>query len=206
MRFVYLHGFASSPRSKKAQFFHRCFAEIGLDLEIPTLDDQGFENLTVSGQLAVVERLLAGEPAVLMGSSMGGYLAALYAAQHPETHSVILMAPAFGFARNWGPVLERWKRDGSAEFFHYAENRPARVGYGLIEDALQYPDEPQFACPAMIFHGIRDEVVPAEASMRFCARNMNARLQLFDSGHELIDVMEEIWLICRQHHPELRTA
>ncbi len=33
---------------------------------------------------------------------MGGYLAALYAALHPEVQSLILMAPAFSFAQTWG--------------------------------------------------------------------------------------------------------
>ena len=77
-RFIYLHGFASGPASKKARFFEERFAELGMGLEVPDLAEGNFTGLTMSGQLAVVERMAAGEPVSLIGSSMGGYLAALY--------------------------------------------------------------------------------------------------------------------------------
>ena len=56
MRFIYLHGFASGPLSGKAQFFRRRLAERGVNVEIPTLDQGDFENLTITRQLAVIER------------------------------------------------------------------------------------------------------------------------------------------------------
>ena len=80
-RYVYLHGFASSPHSGKATYFRQRFAERGLNLEVPPLDQNDFPRMTMSSQAAVVDRTLAGEPAVLFGSSLGGYLAAWYAAQ-----------------------------------------------------------------------------------------------------------------------------
>ena len=76
MRIVYLHGFASSPQSSKARYFARRFAEKGIEFVVPQLDQGDFEHLTITGQLAVVETAVAGKPAVLMGSSLGGYLAA----------------------------------------------------------------------------------------------------------------------------------
>lgn len=82
--YVYLHGFASSSASSKAQYFKTRLAEHDIALEIPELDGGDFERVTLSGQLRVVERLVGGCPVVLLGSSMGGYLAALYAARHPE--------------------------------------------------------------------------------------------------------------------------
>ena len=83
-RFVYLHGFASGPSSQKARFFRDRFAELGIGLEVPDLAEGKFEQLTISGQLAVMERVARDEPASFIGSSMGGYLAALYAARHAE--------------------------------------------------------------------------------------------------------------------------
>ena len=80
-RIVYLHGFASSPLSTKAQFFLRKFQEIGVACEIPQLDSGNFEALTITGQLAAVDRAVGGQDVTLMGSSLGGYLAALYAAR-----------------------------------------------------------------------------------------------------------------------------
>ena len=93
MRVLYLHGFASGPSSGKAQWFRRAFAERGIELEIPDLVEGGFENLTITGQLGVIERAAKGEPVSLIGSSMGGYLAALYASRHPEAARLVLLAP-----------------------------------------------------------------------------------------------------------------
>ena len=44
-RLVYLHGFASSPASKKAQYFREKLAANGLSLEIPELDDGNYFRL-----------------------------------------------------------------------------------------------------------------------------------------------------------------
>src|SRR5262245_8030594 len=96
-RFVYLHGFASGPSSSKARFFRDRFAELGIGLEVPVLAEGAFERLTISGQLAVLEQTTGGDPVSLIGSSMGGYLAALYAARHPEVEKLVLLAPAFSF-------------------------------------------------------------------------------------------------------------
>ena len=69
-RIVYLHGFASSPESGKARFFGGRFTELGVPFMAPQLDEGNFEGLTISGQLRVVDAAVAGEPVVLMGSSL----------------------------------------------------------------------------------------------------------------------------------------
>ena len=101
MRIVYLHGFASSPGSSKAQFFKDCFSECGVPVEIPELDGGNFTGLTVTGQLKVVEQTVAGRPAILMGSSLGGYVAALFASRCALVEKLILMAPALRFPSRW---------------------------------------------------------------------------------------------------------
>jgi hypothetical protein len=101
-RIVYLHGFASSRHSSKAQFFARKFAARGVAMEIPQLDEGRFEELTISGQLGVIERAVGGQPAILIGSSLGGYLSALYASRHgDQIEKLVLLAPAFQFPRRW---------------------------------------------------------------------------------------------------------
>ena len=199
MRVVYLHGFASGPRSSKAQFFRRKFAEAGVQMEIPQLDQGRFEQLTISGQLGVIDRVVAGKPVALMGSSLGGYLAALYASRHPEIERLVLMAPAFQFPRRWRERYsdrdwERWRSEGSTPVFHYGEGRERRLGYQFVEDAAQYEDEPDFGQPALILHGTRDDVVPASISTAYAAWHASARLVLLESGHELTDVLEKMWL------------
>jgi pimeloyl-ACP methyl ester carboxylesterase len=146
LTYAYLHGFASGPESSKASFLKKRFRERGIELLVPQLAPDGLEALTVSGQLAIVGAL---RPDVLIGSSLGGYLAALYAARSPGVQRLVLLAPAFGFPARWperlGPEkTAAWQRTGFMEVFHYAEGRPARVGWGLIEDAAAFPPEPLF--------------------------------------------------------------
>jgi uncharacterized protein len=197
MRFVYLHGFASGPQSRKAQAFRRTFERRGVELEIPCLDEGDFERLTISGQLRMVEKTLAGSPCRLIGSSMGGYLAALYAAGHPEVDRLVLLAPAFGFASRWremqGPeVISHWRDTGWLEVFHYGAKTQRRVHYGLLEDAANFPGFPDFRQDALIFHGVKDSVVPVALSREFVASHPNARLRVMDSDHELLDVLDVV--------------
>lgn len=197
-RFVYLHGFASSPQSSKAQFFRKRFAERGLELNIPALDQGNFTALTITGQLEVIDAAVAGQPTVLLGSSMGGYLAALYAARHLNIERLVLLAPAFQFPSRWrtrysAEELAVWEQNGSTPVFHYGDQREVPLGYQLMRDSLLYEDEPDFTQPALILHGNGDTVVPAAISTAFAARHSNVTLRLFDSGHELTDVLEDLW-------------
>jgi hypothetical protein len=197
MRFVYLHGFASGPQSRKAQSFRRALAECGIELEIPRLDEGDFERLTISRQLRMVEKTLAGTPCRLIGSSMGGYLAALYAAAHPEVEKLVLLAPAFGFASRWREmqspeVISHWSDTGWLEVFHYGDKAQRRVHYCLLEDASIFPGFPDFHQEALIFHGVGDSVVPVGLSREFVASHKNAGLREMDSDHELLDVLDAI--------------
>jgi pimeloyl-ACP methyl ester carboxylesterase len=189
MKFVYLHGFASSPGSRKATVFQEKLQRLGIDLLIPALDGGDFAHLTISGQLKIIEETLQNEPAHVIGSSMGGYLAALYASLHPETGKLVLMAPAFGFAERWSAKLPPGE---DIEVFHYGEKRVRRVHYGLIGDSLHYPGMPDFHQPALIFHGKADDTVPIEYSRAFAAEHPNAKLIEMESDHELVDVLDEI--------------
>jgi pimeloyl-ACP methyl ester carboxylesterase len=198
VRYVYLHGFASGPSSRKAQYFASRFRECGISLEIPDLAQGDFEHLTITGQLAVIDQLLGGDPACLIGSSMGGYLSALYAARHSKVNRVVLLAPAFGFARRWPEALGEevyltWKTTGWLPFFHYVDNLDRRVHYELIEDGLRYEDYPEVSQPCLVFHGTDDAVVPVEFSEEFARRNSSAVLRVVDSGHELTDQLETLW-------------
>ena len=131
--------------------------------------------------LRVIEQAAAGEPVALIGSSMGGYLAALYAARHPEVSRVVLLAPAFGFARRWA---ERMGADAVAAWREHRRRRrlslrrepPApRSPPPCSTTALRYEDYPDFRQPALIFHGAQDDVVPAAYSEEFAATHPNAQ-------------------------------
>jgi uncharacterized protein len=197
-RFVYLHGFASSPSSRKAQFFEERFGELGIGLEVPDLAENNFRNLTLTAQLNVLDEVCRGEPVSLIGSSMGGYLAALYAARHTEVQKVVLLAPAFSFASRWPETLgeeamEQWKRTNTLRVFHYSEGREVDLGYQLIEDAQQYEAYPEVRQPVLIFQGLHDTVVPPGYAERFATGHANAGLRLLDSDHDLVNVLDVMW-------------
>jgi pimeloyl-ACP methyl ester carboxylesterase len=201
-RFVYLHGFASGPGSGKACWFRERFAELGLELLVPDLAGEDFTQLTLTGQLAVIGSVVEGAQAALIGSSLGGYLAALYAARHANVRRVALLAPAFGFAHRWAGSLgpERvaaWRAAGTLPVFHYARNETVPLGYGLLEDALRYEEEPAVSQPTLIVHGAQDNVVPPEASRRFAAGRANVELHVLEDGHELGGVLEPTWALLR---------
>jgi hypothetical protein len=194
-RILYLHGFASSPASSKARFFCERLTRAGFAVEVPDLAAGDFEGLTLTGQLDVIAGAACGDAVTLIGSSMGGYLAALYAARRPETARVVLMAPAFGFAPRWcerlgAAAVEEWKRTGALQVFHYGEGRTCKLGYGLLEDGERYEDYPEVTQPCLIFHGVHDDVVPAQYSRDFAAGRSNVRLELMDSGHDLLNVLD----------------
>lgn len=198
MKFVYLHGFASGPGSKKARYFQERMARAGMELLVPDLAAGDFEHLTISGQLAIVEQVAGGGRAVLIGSSLGGYLAALYAARRPrEVRRVVLLAPAFSFPRLFAAGvgeegLERWRSSGRLSVFHYGAGEMRDLGYQILEDGAQYEDFPGFHQPALLFHGRSDASVPVRLSEDFAAGHSNVRLRVMESDHELINVLDAL--------------
>ncbi len=172
--------------------------EAGAECLVPALDGGDFATLTISKQLGVIQAATGEGSVTLIGSSMGGYLAALYAAAHPNVERIVLLAPAFGFARRWpqrlGPeAVAKWRAEGSMKVFHHAAGEPRRVGIALLDDGATYPKFPAVTQPTLIFHGRNDDVVPYTFSEEFQALHPQAEVHLFDSGHELTDVLDPMW-------------
>jgi len=197
---LYLHGFASSPDSQKGRFFHDQFSCIGADVHIPELVTGPFAETTLSAQMEVVERTAAEvEPCLIVGSSLGGYLAALYASKHPELAcGVMLMAPAFDFVRRWSDrlgqkQLDAWKENGELSVYHYGERGMSPLGYQFYEDSLQFDPSPLVKQPTLIFHGKYDEVVDPDVSVEFVWKNADAELELVEDDHQLLNVLQPMW-------------
>lgn len=198
LRVLYLHGFASGPTSRKAGFFKAKVEALGFRVDVLDLAGDNFRDLTLTGQLEVIGRAAIQEATILIGSSMGGYLAALYAAKHPEVVALILLAPAFAFHELWvsqmpTSELTRWRENGTIDVFHYGAGRNMPLHHGLLEDASRYEAFPPFTQPALIFHGESDTSVPIQYSIEFVKLHPNARLVRLESGHELTDVLDCIW-------------
>lgn len=197
---LYLHGFASGPQSGKGLFFRERFAARGVEVDLPDLSAGDFEHLTITSQLAVIDRSVRERaPGAVIGSSLGGYLAALYAARHRGAfRAIVLLAPGFGFARRWPQSLGEeqvrlWRQRGWLEMYHYGLKRSCRLGSQLLDDGLRYEDYPDVRDVTLVIHGTRDEVVDPRWSEEFARARPNVTLRFLDSGHELLDVLDLIW-------------
>jgi pimeloyl-ACP methyl ester carboxylesterase len=187
-RVVYLHGFASTPRAHKATLFATALAERGVPVEIPDLNEDSFRDLTLTRQLSLLERCTAADPpgsGVLIGSSLGGYAAALHAAGSPAVGGMVLMAPAFDFHRRWaeqlGPAsLEEWRQRGFMLVFHHGYGRLEPVRFSLLEDAALHPAFPPIRVPTLIFHG-RADVAPTSGVAGSCTVTVDVTAPLAGS-------------------------
>lgn len=193
MRYLYLHGFASGPGSKKGVAFAAHLAARGLSLERLDLRVPSFEHLRLSAMIEAARAAIGGpdDRAVVIGSSLGGLTAARLAERDPRVRALVLLAPAFQLAERWretlGPALDDWRRTGWREVIDHTTGRPARVDHGFFEEAaaldVGYPD---VAVPTLVLHGAADEVVPIARSRAFAAGRPHVRLVELADGHELV--------------------
>ena len=200
--FVYLHGFASGPSSKKASAFKNKFKEIGVSLNTPDLEGGKFENMTLTSQVNIVVGLLDQfqcKKVCLIGSSMGGYLATLVAQRRVEVKATYLMAPGFNF-------LERWMRslkldfddetcwDPKIQIFHYRYDETKYIRTDIFKDAKNWRSLGlKREVPSRIVHGTHDEVVPIDESKKFISRRPWCSLKELDSDHGLLSHLE--WVV-----------
>jgi surfactin synthase thioesterase subunit len=146
------HGQESGPWGTKIRAMAETVRALGCRAE--SVDYRGIADPAERAGKLVAACREVDEPLVLIGSSMGGYVAAA-AAPRLRAAGLFLLAPAFY----------------------------------LDEYGLAAPPVPE--APLEIVHGWRDDVVPAEDSIRF-AREARATLHLVDGDHRLTENIDEI--------------
>ncbi|HEX6975807.1 MAG TPA: YqiA/YcfP family alpha/beta fold hydrolase [Vicinamibacterales bacterium] len=203
MHVFYLHGFASSAQSSKAAFFASKLKAHGLALEAPDFNEPDFHSMTITRMIdrtgAAIET--AGEgPVVLIGSSVGGFVAVQAAMRWPSrVTQLVLLAPALDLrAERMSELgdrdLEAWKTSGETMVFHYGYGRVMPIGYGLYEDARQYDSmHAAVSIPIQIFQGTRDEAVSPKVVEQWVAARPNVELHLLDDNHQLLGSLDYIW-------------
>lgn len=201
MQYIYLHGFASSPKSHKAQYLSHCFEEIGLNLQVLDLNQNDFTNLTLTRQInqTVANFDKSDIPITLIGSSFGGLTSVWIAEKYPQVQRLVLLAPAFNFVNYWSKQLgekqiKQWQESGFLSVYHYGQDKLLSLSYRFYEDINQYQESLlQRRIPTLIIHGINDETIPIQASIDYARQHPHVELISLDSDHSLSDKMEIIW-------------
>ena len=189
---VYLHGFSSAPGGNKGTFTRRWAEDRGIPFHAPDLNLPTFETLTLTAQVEAVEALVRRlpEPPVLVGSSLGGFIATAVTRQGVSIRSMILLAPAIHFARRrmTSPAWAGYRERGEMEVYHHGAGRPLRLGPELLRDLPNWADDEawRIQVPTVTLHGRRDEAVPLEESEAFRDRNPNNVLHVLEDDHGLL--------------------
>ena len=195
--FIYLHGFASGPGSNKAKAFKNRFEDLNIQLHIPDLQQGDFENLTLTGQIELVQGIIdknKDKSFALIGSSMGGYLASLIAQTRESVKALFLMAPGFNFLNRWRKKLDISKTtDELIPVFHYRYNKEVRLNTYLFRDAETWESLPlDRKIPTFIVHGLHDETIDIEESRNFVREKSFCSLKELDSDHGLLSCIDSI--------------
>jgi hypothetical protein len=207
IHYFYLHGFASSPESGKADHLRARLAPLGIPLHAPDFNAPDFSELTVSrmlGQVRAAVAALPPGPVGLVGSSLGGFVAIHAAASqatdtaHPIAR-LVLLAPAVDFASGRDALLtaaemEHWRATGWREVFHHALGRTVPLRYGLYEDGHRFDAfAARFDAPTLVFQGEQDTVVDPARVREWAARRANVRVRMLPDDHRLQAHLNTIW-------------
>lgn len=195
-RVLYLHGFASGPRSHKGVAVAEHYASRGVSVERLNLRVPSFERQLTSRMVDVTIDALGGpaDRAVVFGSSLGGLTAARAAARDPRIFALVLLAPAFDITRRWKEKLDpealaAWRDTGWQEVDDYAEKKKARIHYEFLTDLERMEaeghDRPDVRVPTLIIHGTKDDVVPIDGTRAWAKGKRHVRVVEVEDGHEL---------------------
>jgi pimeloyl-ACP methyl ester carboxylesterase len=202
---VFLPGFKSDMAGDKATMLAAFCAERGqamlrFDYSGHGASGGGFEDGTITrwrdDALAMIDRLVTG-PTILVGSSMGGWMALLAALARPERVAALVgiaAAPDFTEMLMWEAMTFEehgtLMRNGVLLVpSQYGEPYP--VTRALIEDGRAHLllDGPiALACPVRLLHGQRDPDVPWELSLRIAEQVSSDDVQVLlvkDGDHRL---------------------
>ena len=200
--YVYLHGLGSVRQGQKSDslFAHarrRGRTALRVDQRGHGASSGRLGELPVSSLIADAIGLLEHTgPAVVIGSSLGGMIAAHVAARRSElVLGLCLLAPAFGLMANLERRLDAagrlWTNNGLGFVVAPHVLVDARALAGL-EELLPA----RVHVPTLIVHGTADDVVPAASSERFASNLRTARhaMWLVPGGdHRLSDQADAIW-------------
>jgi len=196
---LFLHGFASSGQSTKAQYFREKFKALP-QVEFHAIDfsptPRDFEYMTVTGMINRLRQYVLDhrlENLSLIGSSLGGLIGLHYAHRFGGVEKMLLLAPGLSWLSGGlsEDELEQWKKAGVEPVFHYAFEQELPVRYDLHIDGLRYLEPIPPTVPITIIHGRNDDVVPIDNSREYAA-DFPDRVRLIEvnADHDLNSHLE----------------
>jgi pimeloyl-ACP methyl ester carboxylesterase len=193
---ILCHGMESNKESEKLVLLSRQLALKGIltlrfDFAYVGESSGKFEDITYSGEVedlqaaySLLQTRDAGKTAIL-GSSMGGTVALLFAAQEPRVAGLVTVAaplhPEQFPERVLTPAqLHQWRNQG---FTFY---NGQRINASLLRD-LESIDVPKavkkILCPVLVIHGDADRTVPVEEAYELHACLINDKtLSILEGG------------------------
>ena len=155
--------------------------------------------------LAVFDELTQG-PQILVGSSMGGWMALLLALARPERVAglvTVAAAPDFTTRLIWEQLTPQQKQIMAEKGVYYAPSDygdPYPITLNLIEESRQHlllDDEIAIDCPMRLLHGMRDGDVPWEFSTRIAEllQSPDVQVRLVKDGDHRMSEPEQIAML-----------
>ncbi|MBI2358936.1 MAG: alpha/beta fold hydrolase [Deltaproteobacteria bacterium] len=199
---ILCHGMESNKESEKLVALSQALAKRGIltlrfDFAYAGESSGKFEDITYSGEVEdlraaydFIQRLSA-EKIAILGSSMGGTVALLFAAEEKRVAALATIAAPLHPEKITEAILSReevqqWRREG---FLHY---HGRRINMSLLEDIERLDVAgavKKIVCPVLLLHGDRDDTVPvAEANEIYdCLVGSKRLVVLSGADHRLSD-------------------
>jgi pimeloyl-ACP methyl ester carboxylesterase len=204
----FLPGYASDMEGTKALALDAFAARRGLAMLRFDYSGTGssggeFEDGTLAAwleeSLAVIDRLTSG-PMIVIGSSMGGWIALHLALLRPERVAAMVGIAAAPDFTDWGFTArqkERLKAEGRIEESNPYGPEPSVVTRGFWDSGqrLLLLDKPiAVDCPVRLLHGELDEEVPPDVAIRTmrALRSGDVQLNLLKGGGHRLSEPHEI--------------
>ncbi|MEL7153623.1 MAG: alpha/beta hydrolase, partial [Pseudomonadota bacterium] len=222
---IFLGGFKSDMNGTKARFLHdwaeaRGLAFVRFDYRGHGESSGRFEDGCI-GEWAddageVLHRLSDG-PQVLIGSSMGGWLALLLARMFPQRIAGLVgiaAAPDFT-TRRWSElpaeIRQTIQRDGRIEVPSEYDEAPYVYTHRLFEDGERHQvrDKPlPLPFPVRLLHGTADPDVPYQVSVELIEHITcdDARLVLVKDGDHRLSSESDLRLLGKTVHSVLKAG
>lgn len=206
---VFLPGYRSDMAGIKAGAFYQWAAEQGracllLDYSGCGQSEGDFADGSLSrwrDEVVALIDALVDQPMVLIGSSMGGWLMLLVAERLGDrVHGLMGIAAAPDFTE-WGRTDEDKRRLSAGETIYDASPygpTPFYAGFWADgQDNRRLEGEITLSCPVRLVHGMRDQVVPWDISVRLAQslRSSEVHLTLVKDGDHNLSREQDIALL-----------